>query len=60
MKQAKHFHLVLRLKMREYLSPARHMHVLYDPNVMGIARTQTSQMAYCRYRTFIQNALLKI
>jgi hypothetical protein len=60
MKLAKHFHLVLRLKMRDSLSPAHHMHVSYGPNVMAIARTQTSQMGYCRYRTFIQDALLEL
>jgi len=35
------------LKMRESLSAAHHMHVSYGPIVMGIARTHTSQMAYC-------------
>jgi len=32
MKLAKHFLLVLRLKMSEYLPPPHHMRVSYDPN----------------------------
>jgi hypothetical protein len=60
MKLAKHFHLVLRLKMRESLSPAHNIHVPYGPNIMGIALTRTSQMCCYRSGKFVQDALLEL
>jgi hypothetical protein len=39
MKLAKHFHLVLKLKLRGSLTAAHHTRVSYGPNLMGMALT---------------------